>query len=410
MKNGKKDCKIYDVAVIGGGAAGLICLLELLNGENGLNPENVVLLEKNDRVGKKLLATGNGQCNLSNQNISEKFYHGDPRLIDGFIKNFNSIGLIDYLKSFGIYTESDETGRIYPVSKQASAVLDQIRAYITCASPVIKTGFTAKDINFNEGIFTVSSEAETVFAESVVFACGGKAGADFGTDGSAYSLLKKFGHNTGDLYPSIVRIKTEREKIKGLKNLKEKAKVTLMKNGNILCSFTGDLLFTDYGVSGNAVFSASAYMGGVKNPTLNIEFLPEYTETELKDILIKRKGMPFIKDCGEFVGLINKRIGTAIEKTANTVNAEDLSYAAKHFTLKTEGTAGFDSAQTTKGGFSQGIDVNTYESLKRRNLYIIGEALDVDGDCGGYNLTFAFVSAITAAKRIKFKKEYNYSK
>lgn len=410
MKNVKKDCKIYDVAIIGGGAAGLVCLLELLNGVSALAPEKVVLLEKNDRVGKKLLATGNGQCNLSNKNISEKFYHGDPRLIDGFIKNFNSIGLIDYLKTFGIYTESDESGRIYPVSKQASAVLDQIRAYLTSASSVIKTEFTAKDINFNEGIFAVSSETETVFAENVVFACGGKAGGSFGTDGSAYSLLKKFGHNTGELYPSIVRIKTERDKIKGLKNLKEKARVSLTGNGKVLCSFTGDLLFTDYGVSGNAVFSASAYMGGVKNPVLNIEFLPDYTETVLTDILKSRKDMPFIEDCGVFVGLINKRIGTAIEKTAISAKAEDLSYAAKHFTLKTEGTAGFDSAQTTKGGFSQGVDESTYESLKRKNLYIIGEALDVDGDCGGYNLTFAFVSAITAARRIKFKKEYKYSK
>ena len=128
------------------------------------------------------------------------------------------------------------------------------------------------------------------------------------------------------------------------------------------------------------------------------------TDREIEDILNARKGFPFIKECGAFVGLINKKIGQAIEKTARSGGVKDLVFAARNFVLKTEGTAGFSQAQTTKGGFSKGIDPLTYESENRKGLYIVGEALDVDGDCGGYNLTFAFVTGIAAARAIKSKK------
>ena len=403
VSKGKID-KEYAVAVVGGGAAGLMAALELIRGENAFSPADVVLLEKNDRVGKKILATGNGQCNLSNENVSEKFYHGNKNLIQGFLQNFTKINLIKYFENIGIYSESDAAGRIYPVSRQASAFLDQIRAHILSASPEIMTDFNVSEIKYEQGAFTVSAKNLSVRAENVIFACGGKAGEGFGTDGTAYSLLEKFSHKTGALYPSLVKIKTEREKIKGLKNLKERAKVSVYDGKTELAEFTGDVLFTDYGVSGNAVFSSSAYIGNAEFPSVKIEFLPEFSTEELTSILDAIKNMPFISECGAFVGLINKKIGYAIEKTAKSANPCDLAYAAKNFTLKVEGTAGFSAAQTTKGGFSSAIDNLTYESLNRRGLYIVGEALDVDGDCGGYNLTFAFITGIAAAKAIKHKK------
>ena len=404
MDKSENNGKIYSVAVLGGGAAGIIATLELLSGENAFSPDEIILLERNDRVGKKILATGNGQCNLSNANVSEKFYHGDKKLIAGFIKNFNQINLIKYFENFGIYTESDNAGRIYPVSRQASSFLDQIRSIISDYNPEIITGFRVDKISFEKGIFTVYSGNSRIRSKNVVFACGGKAGENFGTDGSAYALIKDFNHKTGGLYPSLVKVKTEREKIKGLKNLKERAKVKVCDGNTAVAEFTGDVLFTDYGVSGNAVFSASAYLQGLKSPLLKIEFLPEFTAERLTAILSARKNKPFVKDCGAFVGLINKKIGQAIEKTAKSLSPFDLAFAAKNFTLKTEGTAGFELAQTTKGGFSDCINPYAFESENRRGLYIVGEALDVDGDCGGYNLTFAFITGIAAARSIKSKK------
>ena len=395
--------KVYKVAVIGGGASGLLTLLELLSGKDAISPSDVVLLERNDRVGKKILATGNGQCNLSNVNVSESNYHGDGELIKGFFKNFNQINLIEYLKNFGIYTVSDETGRIYPVSRQASAVSDQLRSLISTLNPEIITNFRVDGISYNGGIFSVDSGNNTVHAEKVVFACGGRAGEGFGTDGTAYKLLEKFGHKTGALYPSIVKIKTEREKIKGLKNLKERATVSILSGGKTVKEFTGDVLFTDYGVSGNAVYSLSAYIGD-DTPVIKIKFLPDISDEELEKILEKRKNLPYINEHGVFVGLINKKIGCVIEKTAKSKSVKDLIYAVRNFDLKVLGTAGFDQAQTTKGGFSKGVNSLTYESEYQKGLFIVGEALDVDGDCGGYNLTFAFVSGIAAARSIKSKK------
>ncbi|MDY6367156.1 MAG: aminoacetone oxidase family FAD-binding enzyme [Clostridia bacterium] len=393
--------KTFKVAIIGGGASGLFCAIELLRGKDAISPNQIVIIEKNDRVGKKLLATGNGRCNLTNANINETHYHGDKRFISSFIKNYQSVNLNDYFKSVGIYTVEENEGKIYPLSKQASSVLDQIRSFLPENTVLTKTSFAVEKISFQNGVFVIESKNEKIKAYKLVFACGGKSGEGFMTDGSAYSLLDRFGHNVNKLSPSIVQIKTEREKIKGLKNIRENVRVSLIKNGKKQSEYAGDVIFTDYGVSGNAIFAISSYLSG-GNEVLNFEFLPELTIQNVADIISKRKGMPFIKENGEFVGLVNKRVGYAVQKTAVSRDPEELAYALKHFTLKVEGTAGFALSQVTKGGFpSDKIDADTYESKNQKGLFVVGEALDVDGDCGGFNLTFAFVSGICAARKIK---------
>lgn len=394
---------VFDVAIVGGGASGLMCAVELTKSTARSIPK-VIILERNDRVGKKILATGNGQGNLTNVKISETDYHGEEKFVSSFKKECEKINIRNYLYYLGIPLSEGENGKMYPISKQASSVLDILRAILKENGVIEKTAFYVTDVSENGGIFTVKSDkGEEIFTKNVVLAFGGSAGKQFGTDGSSYVLSQKFGHVLTKLSPSLVQIKTEKNKIRGLKGLKEKAKITLVKNGKKIKTETGDLLFTDYGISGNAAFYLSAYLSGGDNEYIIVEFLPEYSEKETEKIIAdKMAALPFMPKEEVLSGIINKRTGRAIFNTAKNDSPESLAKALKNFTLKVEGTLGFDYAQVTKGGIkTEDIDEKTNESKLKRGLFIIGEALDIDGDCGGYNLTYAFVSGILAAREIK---------
>jgi predicted Rossmann fold flavoprotein len=243
---------------------------------------------------------------------------------------------------------------------------------------------------------------EQILAENVVMATGGSAGKQFGTDGTAYKLMTDFGHKLTALYPSLVQLKTETTFIKGLKGLKETARVTAFDGARPLRSVSGDLLFTDFGVSGNTAFQLSACIAGKKEAYLIVEFLPELSYSETEKLLLKRIKMQHLKKEDLLCGILNKRVGQAVLKYAKSDSVEDIAYAIKNFKLKVTGSLDFSYAQVTRGGIKTAdVDAETYESKLCKGMYIVGEALDVDGECGGYNLTFAFVSGITSAKAIK---------
>jgi len=391
--------KTYKVAIVGGGASGLICACELssLLGDGS----NIFILERTDRVGKKIIATGNGQCNLGNANFSSEFYHGDKEFIEQFIRLAKDIDLDGYLYSLGIPIITEENGKKYPVSKQASAVLDTIRARLSSYNVCTLTNFMVNDITFKNGIFTLTSENGKVQAERVVLATGGKAGKQFGTDGFGYALAKKFNHRVTPLYPSLVQVKTELDKIRGLKGLKERVTATAYDGEEKLATCTGDLLFTEFGVSGSAIFTLSAYLSGVKEPKIVVEFMPEFSIEETQKLIADRKKNA-VTESGEkvFNCLINKRIGQAVYKTAKTDKASDLAYALKNFTLTVKGTLDFSNAQVTKGGIDTSDITSSFESKIQKGLYLTGEILNVDGDCGGYNLMFAFTTGVVVARNI----------
>lgn len=395
--------KIFKAAVIGGGASGLLAAVELLSGKDALRGDDVVVLERNDRVGKKLTATGNGQGNLSNSDISSDNYSDDPVFISKFIEQLKFNDPIKYLNNLGIVTENDESGRIYPVSRQASSVLDIIRNYLSSKNCTVVTNYRAVKIEKKNRFVITSENGEKTEAEYVILAAGGKAAKQFGTDGSAYSLATGFGHSLTPLYPSLVQLKTDKDKIKGLKGIKHNVILTLSDGNNVVKSATGDLLFTEYGVSGNSVFKVSDKVLTIKNPTLTIDFTPNISENDLKTILIKRLKSGFFPQSELLNGIVHKKLGEKIAAFCGN-DVIKITKTVKSFTLRVCGTLGFDYAQTTKGGVkTKEIDAETYESKLRKNLFIIGEMLDIDGECGGYNLTFAFVSGITAAKAVKNK-------
>ncbi len=396
--------KTYKIAIVGGGSAGLMTAIELLSGSSILNASDVIILERNDRVGKKLIATGNGQGNLTNTNFSAEFYHGEKGFIRAFIEQARAINLQKYLTKLGVFLTVRPDGKVYPLSKQASAVLDIFRAYLLNKGVEEKTSTKIDKIDYDGKVFTLYSETPNIKAERVVLAFGGKSAKQFGTDGTAYALAESFGHKTTELYPSLVQLKTDLTNIKGLKGLKENVKLSAFDGDRELKSATGELLFTEYGVSGNAVFQISTALTDVKNPQLCVEFLPEISKKDLLEMLIAREKNGYIHSEDYLVGILNKRVGQAILKRIEKKTPNTVANALKDFRIRVTGNLGFNYSQVTKGGIqTDKINPYTMESKLQKNLYVIGEALDVDGDCGGYNLTFAFVSGIISARAIKAK-------
>lgn len=394
--------KTFSVAIIGGGASGLLCAVELLRGKNAINGKDIVILERTDRVGKKLIATGNGQGNLSNANFDKEYYHGNKEFIEQFIKTAREIDIERYFSQLGIPFYTDEKGRKYPLSRQASAVLDIFREILSQNCVNVITDFYASDVKKTKNGFEVQSLTQKILAKKVVVACGGSAGKQFGTDGTSYHLLEKFGHKCTPLYPSLVQIKTELEKIRGLKGLKEYARVYALDGEKELKSQTGDILFTEYGVSGNTVFTVSGYLATAKNPAIRIEFLPDFSLEETEKLLEERSKSINLESLNVLCGIVNKKIGERLVKNINSTKPKDMAKLLKDFRLKVSGNLGFNYAQVTKGGIkTDQIDEKTYQSKLVDGLYLTGEVLDVDGDCGGYNLTFAFCSGILSAKSIK---------
>ncbi len=397
--------KTYNTVIVGGGAAGLISAVELVDGKGALSGSDVVILERNDRVGKKLIATGNGQGNLTNQNMGEQYFYGDAQFISAFLDSAKAINLEKYFFNLGIPLTAEKNGKQYPLSKQASSVLDTLRAYLKDKGVTEATGKKVTQIKREKQGFTVFCDKERYSCQNVIFAVGGSAGKQFGTDGSAYKIVESLGHKKTPVYPSLVQLKTQTDLIKGLKGLKENARVTSFCGGKPLKSSTGDLLFTDYGVSGSTIFNVSASIAGKNDAYLIIEFLPELTFSQTEKILRTRAKKNYVKQEDLLCGVLNKRIGQAVIKSAKSQEIEDIVYAIKNFKLKVTGSLDFSYAQVTRGGIkTDKVDKQTYQSKIVEDLYLVGEVLDVDGDCGGYNLTFAFVSAICAARAIKQKQ------
>lgn len=392
--------KIYKVAVIGGGFSGLVCA-ERLSCKYGGN--EILVLEKNDRVGKKILATGNGRGNITNLSLGVDKYHSQNGAdILNTIEKYDDKSIIEYFRELGM-DSSIEDGKVFPSSFQANSILEVLRRKIEYLNTDVKTDDEVKTVNYENGIFKIRTTSNEYFANKVIFACGGKAGKQYGTDGTAYSLLQKFGHTITNLYPSLVQIKTDTAKIKGLKGLKQQSTVYAIVNGKKTPTFTGDVLFTDFGVSGNAIFYLSAYLAGVEKAEINVAFLPDKNKGEIACFIREKfKNLPYIEVDDVLTGIINKQIGKAIISDCgvlgkNSRSADVIADKLKNFKLIYRGTLGFDNAQVTRGGiaFSE-VNSLTLESKKQKGIYIIGEMLDVDGDCGGYNLQWAYSSARVA--------------
>lgn len=382
----------YDVAIIGGGASGLACAVTLkkLNGKL-----SVVVVEAGNRLGKKLAASGNGQGNVSNADMTPDHYHGSgKRLAEKLCCNnaYDPFTLFDFL------FVTDALGRIYPAGKQASALSDCLIRKVNALG--IETHLSTKAEAIERGFKLKLSDETVVFADKVVLAAGGKAQKQFNTDGSAYALAKALGHQLTPTYPSLIQLKCDMRHIKTLKGIRADCAVKAVdKGGKVLASTRGDVIFTDFGVSGNAIFYLSSYVSGREGVTLSLQFDPDICRNELVSD-IKNKINSGYPESELLSGTLHNSVGRAIMKRVNSSDPEKIADIVQNFTLPVVGSLGFDYAQVTKGGVPADEIGDDLQSRKCANLYLAGEVIDVDGDCGGYNLHWAFASGMHAAKSI----------
>ncbi len=382
----------YDIAIIGGGAAGLACAVRLKELDKNLS---VVVIEKGERAGRKIAASGNGQGNVSNVDLGAEHYHGSGAYL---AEKLCSSRLYNPLEMFDFLFASDRLGRIYPAGKQGSALSDCLLRKVEKLGIELKLSTAATALE--KGFTLILSDGGKLQANRVVLAAGGKAQKQFGTDGGAYALARSLGHTVTPLYPSLVQLKCDTRHIKTLKGIRTECRVTALdKDGKVLGTSTGDVIFTDYGVSGNAVFYISSCCAGVENVTLSLEFLTDIPQERIAaDVESKlAKGYP---QSELLCGTLHNQIGRAVIRRCDSSDPRTIARTVKNFTLAVEGSLGFDYAQVTKGGVPASEVDDRLQSKIVPDLYFAGEVLDVDGDCGGYNLTWALVSGMHAAKSV----------
>lgn len=404
------------VIIIGGGASGMVAALSAR--EQGAE---VTLLERQARVGKKLLATGNGRCNLSNTKLTLKNYHGqDARFADYALSAFNTEKTLEYFEHLGLITVVEPSGKVYPLSDQAGSVVDVLRLALEEAGVEVRTAFEVSSLKKGKkGGFQIASKEETLQADSVIICCGGMAGAKVGGTQSGYELLKSMGHTMTKLFPVLVQIKTDPTYVKALKGVRADGAVLVERNGKVLAENAGEIQFTDFGVSGPAIFEISrAISTGKGSMTIHLNLLRNLNHEEIVSLLHNRKKMMPNQTLENFLtGILHNRLGRTILRYAgfgftdpiHTLKSSDIkriAHAIQDFEIPVIGTMGFDAAQVTAGGIrTEEFNPKTMESYLCPNLYAAGEVLDIDGDCGGFNLQWAWASGYLAGKHAAQQKK-----
>ncbi len=413
--------RIYDIAIIGAGASGLICAISAVKTNNKLK---IVLLESNDRVGKKILATGNGKCNLANDdtNVENNYYSNDIRFVTKVFDKYNSKDNINFFKELGLICRSDEEGRIYPFSQHASSVLDCLRNECDRLNVETICSFKPISVKKENDKFRIESNDSVIICNSLIIATGGMSYLVNSKSFGGYDILKTFGHKVSDLYPALVALKTDTP-IKSLKGLRSPAVVSLYENSEKVQTENGEVQFTEHGLSGIAVMQLSQRVsrGIVQNKKskfeISLDLMPLYTEAEIAEIIKnKTKLNSAILTVEVLGGIFHKMLGRAVvlkslkdsapEKCGNLSDAQikNIAKTIKDFRFVITGTLGFSNSQVTGGGVKLNqFNPDTMESTIVNRLYAAGEVLDVVGACGGFNLNWAWssgrIAGESAAKR-----------
>ena len=404
------------VGIIGAGASGVFAALILKQ-----NYIDTTVIERNANALKKIYATGNGRCNFTNRNVSYKNYHGEnPKFTISAIKKFDNYDVIEFFNDMGIPEVELENGKIFPKSLQASSIVKQMM----CLANHLEVEFIfdsfVDDVRKNGNVFEVKSKDSIYKFVYLIVACGSKAYKKSGSDGNGYILMEKLGHNIVKTHPGIVQLRLNGDSFKKMSGTKFKANAKLVVDDKEVFEFYHDVLFTDYGISGPTILQLSGEAIRAKNKGLDVKIridTVDLDENKLYEHLIYIISLNYYKKIKELlVGLINDNL---IEEVLNQANIEydinvcelskeevyKLAHTLKNLEFSVSGYKDEDSGQITCGGVdTDEINPSTMESKKIKNLYIIGEIMDVDGDCWGYNLQWAFSSAYSCAMSI-IKKE-----
>ncbi len=398
------------VIVAGGGAAGMIAAISAKRAG-----ADVTLLERNNRVGKKILATGNGRCNYTNINLGQGCYYGkNPGFVQGALNIFPVDETIRFFEELGVEPKEEEFGKIFPMSLQASSVLDVLLYELSNIGVNIICDTFVKNISKENESFIVETEnSEKYKGDRVIIATGGKAMPSSGSDGNGYLLAEKHGHGITDIFPSLVQIMLEGTFFKRIEGVKIQGTAEIICENKPIARDSGDILFANYGVSGPPVFQISRRAGELlqngKEAFLRIVIINN-NEGEVLELIEKRIMSDLNKPVDfSFVGLINKRLISVIlseagvndmKRPASNLSTHEKKRIARVLTdwrFKIRGTKSWPSAQVTAGGVNTAeIDQESMESKLIEGLYFAGEIMDIDGACGGYNLQWAWSSGFVA--------------
>ena len=395
-----------DIIIIGAGASGIVTAINAKNKNN-----RVILLEKNDRIGKKLLATGNGRCNYTNMNLSEKNY-SSPDFVKRTLEDFSNEDLINYFRILGLESTFDGN-RVYPISLKANSVLNILIYWLEKKGIKVKTKSQVKEIKKTKKGYEVITNEETLRADVVVAAFGGKAMPASGSDGVSFEILKKMGIRVTDLKPALTQLKLDSKYLKHLSGTKVIGRARLLRGEKVIDEREGEILFTNYGISGPPILDMS--VNTKEGDVIEVPLINNLKKDSI-DMVYNRYYMFPDFSLEEFLmGLVDKKfihyIVDSLDMDKNTaMNMISMGGFEKIIGLllksrfKVTGNTGFKNAQVTRGGVSlDEVSPENYEAKKYKNLYIIGEALDIDGDCGGYNLHFAFGCGYRLGKILREK-------
>ena len=403
--------------IIGAGASGLAAAITL---KRSCPRMDVVLVEKLAEPGRKILATGNGRCNLSNTDISVSCYHGDSSLIYTVLNRFQTEDCLDFFHSLGLLTLEEE-GRLYPLSMNAATVRNVLLEEVERLGINVESDFAVGSIAPG---FTVTDKSgeRTLHGDFVLLSLGGKADAAHGTDGDGYPLLKQLGIRYAPISPALTALKTD-GRIRPLKGLRVRGSATLLDgNEQLIGKEEGELQFTDNGLSGIPAFQLSgdaAVLTKTQRLTALLDFCPNLPDLAVLDYLQDRMmhGSPDEPVLHLLTGLLQEKLarfllgelGMDADTPVHRLGTQGLASLAegiKGYRLTVTGTKSFKDAQVTRGGVpADELVEGTFESSKVQNLWFAGELLNVDGACGGYNLHFAWGSGILAAKEIAQRAE-----
>ena len=397
------------IAVIGGGASGLMAAIAAAK-----NGAQVTIYEKMNRVGKKILATGNGRCNYTNMNLSFACYHSrDLKLAEEVMNFFDLDKTLKFFEDLGIYPYVDESGKVYPNSLQASSVLDVLRYEANRLKVEEITDFDVRELRKSKDKFSIIGN-DTSTADRVILATGGKASPQLGSDGSGYDLARALGHEIADPFPALVQLKLKGKYFKRIAGIRFDGIAKAYAGDRLIREEEGEILFTDYGISGPPILQLSRKvieeLNRGRDPYLLVDMFPNHTKHMLYEILQDRFRRIGYKTLEEgLVGFINKKLISVVLYEAGF---DDLNHLCgdlkkkdifkiidilKEWKFEVSGHNTWQQAQSTAGGIKlTQVNPKTLESLKGKGLYFAGEILDVDGDCGGFNLQWAWSSGYMA--------------
>lgn len=384
----------FDICIIGGGASGLMCAAYLYSLNSSFK---VAIIERNERVGKKLLATGNGRCNFENLScVASDYYSDDSSKLKNILEEYDVKGVLSFFEnSLGVVFDNNDD-LVYPITYKATTILDSLRFYLDKITTINEI---VNDVKVEDELYVING---TYSCKYLVFSCGGASAPSTGSDGSLFKVVSKLAGKDSftRIYPALVPFKTSDKDLKVLSGQRIKCKATLEDYKE-----EGELLFTDYGVSGILIMQLSRryyelISAGKKPSCIDVDLFPKLSLKEKEDVVSKLlSSFPNRSEVQALTGLLNRQMAEVVLKRSGKTPS-DIAFTLHNFRINIVGTLGFDNSQVTRGGLKLTYVNDNLELNNSRRCFACGELLNVDGPCGGYNLNWAWASAMKVASSI----------